>query len=68
VVKPTKEEVRAGFTEATLDAYLREAEKRTASKVFGVFDRKPGLRVIRHASPFDWLCSGPNPRDWARKR
>ena len=68
MTKPTPAEAKIGWTDKKLEAFLAEAEKRTAERVFAVFDRRPGLRHERAKSAFDWLRSGPNPNDWARRK
>ena len=59
----TKEEARNGWTSAKLEAFLAEAEKFTASRVFGVMDRSKRRTVIEsvrsgHFNPKQWHKAG----------
>ena len=62
----TKEEIANGHTPESLQREIEAAERRTADRVFSVFDRRPPLRIERTRSAHDWTRKGSAYNWWRR--
>ena len=65
-MKLTPQQIAAGWTEAKLDAFLVEADRRLSARIDAVFNRRPPLKHERLRSAHDWTRKGSAYNWWRR--